>query len=82
VTNFIDPDAIGPEKLELLYRVLEESFADVIAARPTSDPGIEMEIRIRLAQSIIGAFDRGVVDLERLRKIAVEGLAPRPEDIG
>ena len=54
----------------------------MITARPVSDPGIVMEIRERLASAILEAFDRGVVDPERLKLIAVRSFAPKPDDIG
>jgi hypothetical protein len=39
-----------PQTLEVLYRVLDESLAVIVTARPPPDPGVEMEIRIRLAE--------------------------------
>jgi hypothetical protein len=78
----INHHVVDPDRLALLYRVLDDSFEEVTATRPPSDPGMEMDIRVRLAQEILEAFDRGVVDPERLKRIAVRSLAPKPDDIG
>jgi len=45
-----------PRTLEVLYRALDESLAVIVAARPPPDPGVEMEIRIRLAEIIMGGL--------------------------
>jgi hypothetical protein len=82
VIGILSGSDIGPDKFELLCRVLHESFAKVIAARPIFDPGAEMDIRGRLAEQIREAFDRGVVDPEILKQIAVRTLTPKPDDIG
>jgi hypothetical protein len=81
ITN-INREVVGPERLALLYRVLDKSFEEVIRARPTFDPQIEMDIRVRLAQAILESCDRGIVEPERLKRIAVRSLAPKPDDIG
>jgi hypothetical protein len=78
----INHHVVDPDRLALLYRVLDDSFEEVTATRPPSDPGMEMDIRVRLAQEILEAFDRGVVDPERLKRITVRSLAPKPDDIG
>jgi hypothetical protein len=62
--------------------VLDESLAVIVAARPLLDPGVEMEIRIRLAEIIMGALEGGEVDPVELKKIAVRAFAPTPEDVG
>jgi hypothetical protein len=82
VTTNISGKVVGPERLALLYRVLDKSFEEVIRARPPADPVTEMDIRVSLAQAILEAFERGVVDPEKLKRIAIRRLAPRPEDIG
>jgi len=81
VTN-ISGSVVGPDRLAQLYRVLDESFEEVVTARPPPDPGLEMDIRVRLAHAILEAFDRGIVDPERLKLIAIRSFAPKPEDIG
>jgi hypothetical protein len=81
ITN-IDSKVVGPERLALLYRVLDESFEKVIRARPPADPGTEIDIRAGLALAILEAFERGVVDPEKLKHIAIRSFAPKPEDIG
>ena len=80
--SILNGSVVGPGKLELLYRVLDESFTEVIAARPASDPGTEQDIRACLAQAILEAVDQGVTDPEELKQIAVRSFAPKPEDIG
>jgi hypothetical protein len=82
VINDINRSVVGPGRPAQIYGVLDESFEEVIAARPVSDPGIQMDIRMGLAQVILEAFDRGVVDPERLKLMAVRSFAPKPEDIG
>jgi hypothetical protein len=71
-----------PQTLEVLYRVLDESLAVIVTARPPPDPGVEMEIRIRLAEIIMGGLQGGEVDPVRLKQIAVRAFAPTPEDVG
>ena len=82
MTSIVKGSVIGPGKLELLYRVLDESFAEAIAARPLFDPGHEIDIRVRLAEHILEAFERGVVDPILLRQIAIRSFSAKPEDIG
>jgi hypothetical protein len=71
-----------PNILEIRYRVLDESFAAIVAARPISDPGIQMDIRIRLAEIILQALDGGEIDPAKLKQIAVRSFATAPEDVG
>ena len=78
----IESDVVSPDRLALLFRVVDASFEEVIRTRPPSDHGTEMHIRAGLAQAILEAFDRGVVDPEKLKRIAIRSFAPKPEDIG
>jgi hypothetical protein len=71
---------IGPESLEMLCRVLDESFKR-IAERPL-EARMQEPIRIRLAQIIVHAFNDGEVDPVKLKQIAVARYSPSPEDIG
>jgi len=71
-----------PRTLEVLYRVLDESLALIVAARPPPDPGVETEIRIHLAEIIMGALQGGEVDPVKLKSIAVRAFAPTPSDVG
>ena len=71
-----------PQTLEVLYGVLDESLAAIVAARPPPNPKVEMEIRVRLAEIIIGALQGGQVDPVKLKQIAVRAFAPTPEDVG
>jgi hypothetical protein len=75
-SNIIEPETA------MLYRVLDESFECIVAARPSLDTAMKEDLRIRLAQLIRGAFERGEVDPVILKQIAVGRLAPAPEDIG
>jgi hypothetical protein len=71
-----------PHTLEVLYRVLDESLAAIVAARPPPDSGVEMEIRIHLAEIIMEALQGGEVDPVKLKRIAIRAFAPTPEDVG
>jgi hypothetical protein len=71
-----------PQTLEMLYCVLDESLAAIVKARPPPDPGVEMDIRIRLAETIMQALEAGEVDPVKLKQIAVVSFATAPEDVG
>jgi hypothetical protein len=66
---------IHPLKLEMLYRVLDESLAEVLSARPAATPAIEMRIRVCLAEQILAALERGEVDPAKLKDVAVTSVA-------
>jgi hypothetical protein len=84
--KYIDEASVSsisdPRTLQVLYRVLDESLAEIVAARPPPNPNVEMEIRIRLAEIIIGALQGSQVDPVKLKQIAVRAFAPTPEDVG
>ena len=82
MVSIVSGSVIDPGKTELLYRILDESFVEVIAARPIFDPGAELDIRGRLAEQIREAFESGVDDAVMLKQIAVRGVSAKPEDIG
>jgi len=67
--------AYDPETVALLSRVLDESFTTLMNGTEVVDPEWRQGARHRLAQVIIGAFDRGERDPEVLKRIAVEIVA-------
>jgi hypothetical protein len=78
----VNSNIIEPETLAMLCRVRDESFECLVATRTSLDTAMKEDLRIRLAQLIRAAFERGEVDPIILRQIAVGRLAPAPEDIG
>src|SRR5690242_10002601 len=82
VVSIISGSGIDPGKAELLYRIMDESFSEVTAARPIFDPSVEVDIRARLAQKIYDAFEDGVVDPVTLKQIAIRSFLTKPEDVG
>jgi hypothetical protein len=78
----VNSNIIEPETLAMLYRVRDESFECIVAGRTFLETALKEDLRIRLAQLIRAAFERGEVDPVILRQIAVGRFAPAPEDIG
>ncbi len=67
--------SLDPETVALLSRVLDESFETLMNGTPVLDPDWRQGVRHRLAQVIIGAFDRGERDPEVLKRTAVQIVA-------
>ena len=71
--------AYDPETVALLSRVLDESFTTLMnghhSHHPFADSVFRNGARHRLAQVIIGAFDRGERDPEILKRTALEVVA-------
>jgi hypothetical protein len=59
-----------PETLVMLYHVLEKSFINIVGPDVT-DLTWQEDVRIRLAQEIFNAYDRGIHDPETLMRAAI-----------
>jgi hypothetical protein len=66
----------SPENLELLCRVLEQSFLTIVDGGEMVDDAREERIRTRLAKVIITAFDTGERDPGTLTRMAIQVVAP------
>jgi hypothetical protein len=72
----------SPETLVMLHRVLEESFNTIVGPDQVNDSGWQQDVRIRLAQVILTAYDHGVRDPERLGRTAIKVIKPPPTRVG
>jgi hypothetical protein len=66
----------SPENLDLLCRVLEQSFLTIVDGGEMVDDAREGRIRTRLAKVIITAFDTGERDPGTLTRMAIQVVAP------
>ena len=66
----------SPENIELLCRVLRESFLTIVDGGEMTDDTREERIRTRLAKVIITAFDTGERNPETLARMAIQVVAP------
>jgi hypothetical protein len=66
----------SPEILAMLCRILDESFRTIVGSGTLVDNEWRDEIRSRLAQVIIVAFERGEHDPLVLQRTAISVIAP------
>ena len=65
----------SPEKLAMMYGLLDECVAIAVRGDPDPDETTLQDVRMRLAEIILGAAAAGVEDPAMLKQIALRDFA-------